>query len=65
VLKKYFCNKANIEGCIASKYMYDKALRFYIKHFASYLHTRRWMWDVKEEEVNIGEVLVGKGKTRN
>jgi hypothetical protein len=20
------------------------------------------MWDVKEEEVNIGEVLVGKGK---
>jgi len=45
--------------------MYDKALRFYIKHFASYLHTRRWMWDVKEEEVNIGEVLVGKGKIRN
>jgi hypothetical protein len=62
VLKKYVCNKANPEICIASEYMYDEALGFCTEYFAWYPHTRRWMWEAKEEEVDIGEVLVGKGK---
>jgi hypothetical protein len=29
VLKKYMKNRARLEACMASNYMYDKALRFY------------------------------------
>jgi hypothetical protein len=62
MLKKYVCNKANSKGCIASEYMYDEALAFCIMYFAWYPHIRCWMWDAKEQEVNIREILVGKGK---
>jgi hypothetical protein len=48
VLKKYVRNKANPEGCIAFKYMYDEALGFCTKYFKWYPHTRRWMWAVEE-----------------
>jgi hypothetical protein len=61
VLKKYVHNKANLEGCIAFGYMYDEALGFCTRYFKWYPHIRHWMW-AAEEEVNIGEVLVGKGK---
>jgi hypothetical protein len=57
MLKKYVCNKANLEGCIASKYMYDEALGFCIEYFAWYPHTKHQMWDAEEEEVDVGEVL--------
>ncbi len=42
--------------------MYDEAFGFYTEYFAWYLHTRRQMWEAKEEEIDVGEVLVGKGK---
>ncbi len=42
--------------------MYDETLGFCIEYFAQYSHTRHQMWDAKEEDANIGEVLVGKGK---
>jgi hypothetical protein len=62
VLNKYVHNKVNIEGCIAFKYMYDEVLGFCIEYFAWYLHIKCQMWDSKEEEVDVGEVLIGKGK---
>jgi len=54
MLKKNVHNKANTKGCIA--------FGFCNKYFRWYLHTRRQMWDVKEEEADVREVLVGKGK---
>lgn len=43
--------------------MYDEAFGFCIKYFAWYFHTKHRMWDIeKEEETDVGEVLVGKGK---
>jgi hypothetical protein len=42
---------------MASSYIYDEALGFCIKYFALYLHAHHHMWDVNEEEVDIGEVL--------
>jgi hypothetical protein len=57
VLKRYVRNKARLKACMASNYMYDEVLRFYIECFALYPHTRCRMWDVNEEEANISEVL--------
>jgi hypothetical protein len=57
--KKSLKNKAMPEACMASNYMYDKALGFCTEYFALYLHTRDHMWDLNEEEVDIGEVLEG------
>ncbi len=62
MLNKYVDNKVNIEGCIAFKYMYDEVLGFCTEYFAWYLHIKCQMWDSKEEEVDVGEVLIGKGK---
>ncbi len=62
MLKKYVRNKANPEGCIAFGYIYDEALGFCTEYFRWYPHTRHRMWAVEEEEIDIGEVLVGKGK---
>ncbi len=42
--------------------MYDEAFGFCIEYFALYPHIRRQMWDTKEEEVDVGEILIGKGK---
>ncbi len=50
-------NKAKLEGCIASSYMYDKELGFCTKYFALYLHTTHHIWDANEEEADVGELL--------
>lgn len=42
--------------------MYDETFGFCTKYFTWYSHTRRQMWDAKEEETNVSEVLVCKGK---
>jgi hypothetical protein len=57
--KKNLKNRAMLKACMASNYMYDKALGFCIEYFALYLHTHHHMWDANEEEVDIGEVLEG------
>ncbi len=44
--------------------MYDEVLGLCIKYFAWYSHTKRQMWDAKEEEVDVGEVLIGKEKLK-
>jgi hypothetical protein len=62
VLNKYVHNKVNTKGCIAFEYMYDEVFGFCTKYFAWYFHTRCQMWDAKEEEVDVWEVLIGKGK---
>jgi len=62
VLKKYVHNKANTKRCITSGYTYDEALGFCTKYFRWYLHTRHQMWDVKEEEIDVAGVLIGKEK---
>jgi hypothetical protein len=64
VLKRYVHNKAKLEGCMASRYMYDEAFGFCTKYFAWYPHTRHRMWDANKEEVDCGEVLVGCGKIK-
>jgi hypothetical protein len=48
VLKKYVCNKANLEGCIAFECLYDEALGFGMEYFRWYPCTRCQMWDAKE-----------------
>ncbi len=57
VLKKYVRNKVQLEACMATGYMYDKALGFCTKYFALYPHTRHRMWDPNKEEANSSEVL--------
>ncbi len=42
--------------------MYDEALGFCTEYFAWYPHIRRQMWDAKEEEIDVGEILIGKEK---
>ncbi len=64
VLKRYFCNNAKPEGCMASRYMYDEALGFFNKYFTWYPHTRHQMWDANKEKVDSGEVLVGCDKIK-
>jgi hypothetical protein len=59
ILKRYVRNRARLEACMASSYMYDEALGFCTKYFALYPHTHRRMWDVNEKEADIGEVLEG------
>jgi len=59
VLKKEVRNMAKLEGCMALGYMYDEALVFTIEYVALYPHTRCRIWDVNEEEVDVGEVLRG------
>ncbi len=58
------CRQANLEGCIASRYMYDEVLGFRTEYFAWYPHIRRQMWDAKEEEIDAGEILIGKEKRK-
>jgi hypothetical protein len=57
--KKKVRNRVRLEACMAFNYMYDEALRFCTKYFALYPHMRHHMWDVNEEEANIGEMLEG------
>jgi hypothetical protein len=54
VLKKYVRNKAKPEGCMASGYMYDEALGFTTKYLALYPLTTCCIWDVNEEDTNVG-----------
>jgi hypothetical protein len=54
VLKKYVRNKAKPKGCIALGYMYDETLSFTIEYLMLYAHTTRRIWDVNEEEVDVG-----------
>jgi hypothetical protein len=64
VLKNFVRNKAKPKACMASGYMYDEALGFCMEYFALYSHTRCCIWDANEEEVDVGEVLVGSGKLK-
>jgi hypothetical protein len=58
-LKQKVRNRARLEACMASRYMYDEALGFCTKYFALYLNMCPHMWDVNEEDADIGEVLEG------
>ncbi len=64
VLNNYVRNKAKLEGCMASSYMYDEALRFCTQYFALYPHTERCIWDLNEEECDATKVLHGVGKPK-
>ncbi len=57
-------NKAKLEGCMASKYMYDEALRFTTEYLALYPHTRRRIWDANKKEANVSEMLSGNGASK-
>jgi hypothetical protein len=44
--------------------MYDEALGFCIEYFTLYPHIERRMWELNEEERDVGEVLHGVGKLK-
>jgi len=57
-------NKAKPEGCMALGYICNEALGFVIEYLVLYLHTRHQIWDVNEEEANLGENLSGNGMVK-
>ncbi len=54
-----------LESCMATKYMYDEALGFTTKYFTLYLHTTCHIWGMNQEEVDVGQCLVGSGKLKS
>ncbi len=56
-LKSYVKNRVWPKTCMASGYMYDEALGFFMEYFALYPHTQCRMWDPNEDAKDNSEVL--------
>ncbi len=65
VLRKYVRNKAKLEACMASNYMYDETLGFCTEYFALYPHTRCHIWDASEKKLMLGRCWLEMGNWRS
>ncbi len=45
-------------------YMYDETFGFCTKYFRWYPHIRCQMWVAEEQKIEVGEILVSKGKRK-
>lgn len=54
-LKSMVRNKARPETCIANAYVYKQALGFVTEHFELYPGVARVIWDLEEDERDLGE----------
>ena len=61
-LKSLVRNKARPEGSMAQGYMYEEAIGFVTEHFQMYPAKARVIWDMEEDEQDVGEVMEGQGR---
>lgn len=58
-LKGYVHNMSQLKGSMAEGYILDETMGFVTKYLQEFYHVSRRIWDVKEKEGVVGEVLEG------
>jgi hypothetical protein len=60
-LKGYVRNKARLEGSMVEGYTIEEVLGFCIEYLQDFTSTKQRVWDEKEDQCMVDEVVEGNG----